>query len=79
MVSGFFMFMMTDDTYKTIEAFSAGEYSEKRSKFLAFAHPVRSVVKALVPFLLAAFVVLAIICFVPQTATWLPQICGFLD
>lgn len=43
MVSGFFMFMMTDDTYKTIEAFSAGEYSEKRSKFLAFAHPVRSV------------------------------------
>ena len=43
MVSGFFMFMMTDDTYKTIEAFSAGEYSEKRSKFLAFAHPVKSV------------------------------------
>lgn len=34
---------MMDDTYKTIEACSSGEYSEKRSKFLSFAHPVRSV------------------------------------
>lgn len=34
---------MMDDTYKTIEACSSGEYSEKRSKFLAFAHPVRTV------------------------------------
>lgn len=38
------------DTYKTIKTPSEGEYSEKRSKFLAFAHPVTTVdeVKALV-------------------------------
>ena len=34
--------MMEDDVYKTIEGASAGEYTEKRSKFLAFAHPVRT-------------------------------------
>lgn len=32
-----------DDTYKTIAALSEGTYSEKRSKFLAFAVPVTSV------------------------------------
>ena len=37
------------------------------------------VVKALVPFLIMAFIVLALICFIPQTATWLPRVCGFLD
>lgn len=31
------------DTYRTIKAASEGTYSEKRSKFLAFAMPVRSV------------------------------------
>ena len=31
------------DTYRTIKALSEGAYSEKRSKFLAFAIPVRSV------------------------------------
>ena len=31
------------DTYRTIKAASAGAYSEKRSKFLASAMPVRSV------------------------------------
>lgn len=31
-----------DDTYKTIAAPSEGTYSEKRSKFLAFAIPVRT-------------------------------------
>jgi putative IMPACT (imprinted ancient) family translation regulator len=31
------------DTYRTIKAASEGAYSEKRSKFLAFAIPVRSV------------------------------------
>lgn len=31
------------DTYRTIKAPSEGTYSEKRSKFLAFAIPVRSV------------------------------------
>ncbi|MCR5043675.1 MAG: YigZ family protein [Bacteroidaceae bacterium] len=31
------------DTYRTIKAASEGAYSEKRSKFLAFAMPVRSV------------------------------------
>lgn len=35
--------MMEDDMYKTIEGTAAGEYTEKRSKFLAFAHPVRTV------------------------------------
>lgn len=33
---------MEDDVYKTIEAPAEGEYTEKRSKFLAFAHPVRT-------------------------------------
>lgn len=33
---------MIDDTYRTIESPTAGFYSEKRSKFLAFAIPVRS-------------------------------------
>ncbi len=39
-----------DDTYKTIEGQSEGFYSEKRSKFYAFAHHVESVgeVKAIV-------------------------------
>ena len=31
------------DEYKTIAATSEGYYTEKRSKFLAFAHPVRTV------------------------------------
>jgi len=31
------------DTYRTIKALATGTYSEKRSKFLAFAIPVRSV------------------------------------
>lgn len=31
------------DTYKTIKVSSEGEYYEKRSKFLAFAHPVTTV------------------------------------
>ena len=31
------------DSYRTIKALSEGTYSEKRSKFLAFAIPVRSV------------------------------------
>ena len=31
------------DTYRTIKTPSEGTYSEKRSKFLAFAMPVRSV------------------------------------
>lgn len=31
------------DSYKTIKSLSEGTYSEKRSKFLAFAIPVRSV------------------------------------
>lgn len=34
--------MEEKDTYKTIEAPAMGEYSEKRSKFLAFAHPVQT-------------------------------------
>ena len=34
--------MMEDAVYKTIEGAAAGEYTEKRSKFLAFAHPVRT-------------------------------------
>ena len=33
---------MTDE-FKTIAATSEGYYTEKRSKFLAFAHPVRTV------------------------------------
>lgn len=35
------------DEYKTIKAESKGTYSELRSKFLAFAHPVRSVDEAM--------------------------------
>lgn len=35
--------MIQDDTYKTIAKETSGEYSEKRSKFLAFAIPVTSV------------------------------------
>ena len=35
--------MQADDTYKTISKPSEGTYTEKRSKFLAFALPVRSV------------------------------------
>ena len=35
------------DEYKTIKAESKGSYSELRSKFLAFAHPVRSVDEAM--------------------------------
>lgn len=35
--------MDTDDSYKTIAAIAEGTYSEKRSKFLAFAIPVTSV------------------------------------
>jgi uncharacterized YigZ family protein len=34
---------MNEDTYKTIAELSEGVYTEKRSKFLAFAIPVRSV------------------------------------
>jgi uncharacterized YigZ family protein len=34
---------MNEDTYKTIAELSEGIYTEKRSKFLAFAIPVRSV------------------------------------
>lgn len=33
---------MFEDTYKTIQAPSTGSYSEKRSKFLAYAFPVQS-------------------------------------
>ncbi len=35
------------DEYKTIKAESQGTYSELRSKFLAFAHPVKSVEEAM--------------------------------
>ena len=35
------------DEYKTINAESKGTYSELRSKFLAFAHPVRTVNEAM--------------------------------
>lgn len=35
------------DEYKTINAESKGTYSELRSKFLAFAHPVRTVDEAM--------------------------------
>ena len=33
---------MASDEYKTINGTSEGTYSEKRSKFLAFAHHVES-------------------------------------
>lgn len=47
---GVYLLMSSTDTYITIATASRGEYSEKRSKFLAFAHPVRTAdeVKALV-------------------------------
>lgn len=32
---------MFEDTYKTIAAAATGSYSEKRSKFLAYAFPSR--------------------------------------
>ena len=35
--------MLQDDTYKTIEELGEGIYTEKRSKFLAFAIPVTTV------------------------------------
>ncbi len=35
--------MEVTDLYKTIATASEGEYTEKRSKFLAFAHPVTTV------------------------------------
>lgn len=34
---------MTDDTYKTIKAPAEGSFTEKRSRFLSFAIPVRTV------------------------------------
>ena len=34
---------MSEDTYKTIVALSEGIYTEKRSKFIAIALPVRTV------------------------------------
>ena len=34
---------MISDEFKTIKETSEGYYTEKRSKFLAFAHPVRTV------------------------------------
>ena len=34
---------MSEDTYKTISAPSEGTYTEKRSKFIAIALPVRTV------------------------------------
>ena len=34
---------ITDDTYKTIEEQGEGIYTEKRSKFLAFAIPVTTI------------------------------------
>ena len=34
--------MDTDDSYKTIAAIAEGTYTEKRSKFLAFALPVET-------------------------------------
>ncbi|MDR1096493.1 MAG: YigZ family protein [Tannerella sp.] len=34
---------MTEDSYKTVKALSEGYYTEKRSRFLSFAMPVRTV------------------------------------
>ena len=44
--------MEATDIYRTIKDVASGEYSEKRSKFLAFAHPVINVdeVKELVDY-----------------------------
>jgi uncharacterized YigZ family protein len=38
---------MAEDTYKTIKAASEGYYTEKRSRFLSFAFPVRTAEEAL--------------------------------
>jgi uncharacterized YigZ family protein len=38
---------MAEDTYKTIKTASEGYYTEKRSRFLSFAFPVRTVEEAL--------------------------------
>ena len=35
--------MLPEDVYKTIDIAGEGTYSEKRSKFLAFAIPVKTV------------------------------------
>lgn len=35
--------MMADDSYKTIKSLSEGFYSEKRSRFISYAIPVRTV------------------------------------
>lgn len=35
--------MEENDVYRTIDGVAKGEYTEKRSKFLAFAHPVMTV------------------------------------
>lgn len=35
--------MEIDDTYKTIEGYAESSFTEKRSRFLSFAHPVRDV------------------------------------
>ncbi|MBO5881187.1 MAG: YigZ family protein, partial [Paraprevotella sp.] len=35
--------MVSTDVYRTIKETAEGEISEKRSKFLAFAHPVKNV------------------------------------
>ena len=35
--------MEGSDVYRTVEDFASGEYTEKRSKFLAFLHPVQTV------------------------------------
>ena len=34
---------MADDSYKTIKALSEGYYTEKRSRFISYAIPVRTV------------------------------------
>ena len=39
---GAFSFIMTTDTYHTIEDVATATVTEKRSKFIAFAHPVSS-------------------------------------
>ena len=49
---------MSEDTYKTIAVPSEGIYTEKRSKFIAIALPVRTVeeVKALALQVIQAFI-----------------------
>ena len=39
----YYLCSMSEDTYKTISAPSEGIYTEKRSKFIAIALPVRTV------------------------------------